>query len=49
MAWVANNPEQAKAKGYNIPTETAQEFVEEDAKSGRLSKAMKERKGKRHD
>ena len=41
MAMMAHNPEKARKKG-GPSREVAQEFVEEDKKSGRLSRAMKE-------
>ena len=39
MAMMANNPEAARTKGPSV--EVAEEFVKADARSGRLSKAMK--------
>ncbi len=39
MAMIANNPEKARKRGPSVAV--AKEFVKADARSGRLSKAMK--------
>lgn len=41
MAMMAHNPEKARKKGPSVAV--AKEFADADAKSGRLSKAMKDK------